>query len=383
MTPRRVLHVITPSAPAAGEAMLRLLGFTRRLLPELDHQVLVVGAFALSRRAVAAGVGGHRRLPPLLGAPRLSARGIRNAVEQAGADLIHLWDHASADLVVDGRPAAGVVATLAGTPVRGAATPLAQDRAEAICLGERARRQALDAGWLHGRVRTVSPPVDSQFNSGAHGREVTRAAWRDSWGIDEATVAVGVLGDPWTSIDAKLAFDMAGRAALAGHRVKLVIDPRAAAAGELRRWGDLTSLRHVFVEEPAAARPWTIVHALDAALVVEQRPISPKRWCLLAKPRGAPSGPLSALWAVDAGLPLVATTGGVVEGLVPPERVVQVRRQANAGAAALCGLLPRADCAAASTPALQRTTEDDPAPPQRRATAESWAREIRALYERV
>lgn len=373
MSIRRVLHLVSPSAPGCGEAMTRLIGFTRRLLPEFEHEVLLIGPASASRSAIASQLGAHRRFAPIAGAPGASARGIRRALEARGADLIHAWDAASCGIVIESRPREAVAATLAAHPPCSGTRPLAQDRAEALCLGERARRQAITAGWLHARVRTVAPPATSEMEAPIEPLDV-RTRWRRRWGFDDGTIAVGVVGDPWSAIDGKLAFDMGGRAWLAGHRVRLVIDPRVVAASELRRWADLTSLRQVFIEEPAAARPWEIMPGLDAVLLPESQPRPiPSRQSPVSAPRGVPSGGLSAQWALDAGVVVFVTRSGPLESAADPTRLIMVEPRANAGARALVAL------ASVTSASLRR----DMPPPSGDRTAAHWATEIRALYGRA
>jgi len=373
MTVVRVLHVVTPAAPGCGEAMLRLLGLTRRALPEIDQRVLLLGTPGDSRAALASGMGDHRRLTPIIGAPRFSARTIRSAIASQRPDLIHVWDAESGAIVIEGRPSAAVAATLGGLPHRRGPRPLSQDRAEALCLRERARRQALAAGCLHDRVHTVLPPSDLAFPE----PRMERAAQREAWGFDEDTLAVGVVGDPWSAIDGKLAFDMAGRAWLAGHRVRLVVDPRVAAAAELRRWADLTGLREIFVEDAAIARSWAVLDALDAVLLPEasERP-GARSGMMLRRPHGAPSSELSLLWALDRGIAALSTRHGPLDGDATLGHIVTVDAKANDGARALVEL-------------DQRRSSGDRASLHRQSVQEGprsalgWATQVKGLYARA
>jgi len=370
--------------------MLRLLGLTRRVTPEFEHRVLVLGPASASAVAMAVSAGAHRRLPPLFGSPRLSRRAIWRAIAAERATLVHVWDSESCAIAVASHPREAVAATLGAVPPRAMPTPLAQDRAEALCLGDRARRQALAAGWLHARVHTAQPPSESVFHAafgavGETGEGRSRQQWRDEWGVDDETVVVGVVGDPWTSIDARLAFDMAGRAWLAGHRVRLVMDPRVAAATELRRWASFTRLHEVLIESPIAATPWQIFDALDAVLLPEASfEKSWRRMLIERAPGGAPSNALALRWAIDAGLPAITTRAGPLDGLAESTRFTTVHANPNDGARALRALLPRHpdalhDAARSDEPAADRSEPRASAP----RSAQAWADAIRGLYGRA
>lgn len=407
MTIRRVLHLITPSAPGCGASMLRLLGFTRRVTPEFDHRVLVLGPASATEQAVEAGVGAHRRLPPLFGAPRLSARSIRRAIAAEDAALVHVWDAESCAIVAASHPREALAATIGAVPPRAKPTPLAQDRAEAICLGERARRQAIAAGWLHARIHTTLPPTESAFQ--AHARSQTsiasaadsgsafpldeppfdleqRQRLRAEWGVDDATVVIGVTGDPWSAIDGTLAFDMAGRAWFAGHHVHLVIDPRVVAAAGLRHWSECIGLRQILIETPLAGRPWEIYSGLDAMLLPESTVVHARRRNAMfdRPPRGGPSGPLGILWAIDAGLPAILTRDGPLDGLADPSLFTIVQANPNMGASVLRLLRVRSmGPSSTSTRPAGESPGRDSALSRSPRSAEAWADAIRSLYGRA
>jgi len=374
--------------------MLRLLGATRRALPEHEHEVLLLGAAPWSRLAARAGLGAHRRLAPLLGVPRHSARAIRRAVDSVGADLIHVWDAESAGIVVAGRPVQGVAATLGAVPLHPGSMPLAQDRVEALCLGDRARRQALAAGWLHGRVRTVAPPsliedasrpvgfVAEQSSCIAPenapdfaqamvpGALARREALRRAWKVGDDTVVVAVVGDPHTAVDGWLAFAMAARAALAGHPMAVIVHPAVARASELGRWRVLPELARLAIEDDRALCPWELFDGLDAVILPERWPRGRTlRW--LDRSEGSYSGSLTLAWASRAGLHVVCTSDGPLDGVLEPSAFVSVAPRANAGALALTRLSPRSNA---------NRTAGAEAPG---ASMHAWITEVRDLHQRA
>ncbi len=380
--PERVLHVITPAAAGCGAAMLRLVGETRRLLPEFDHHLLVLGCARWSEAAHRAGAGPHRRLPPLFGVPSLSARTIRAAMAALGADLIHAWDSVSVELIVAGRPAEGVAATLGAVPPHRGATPLALDRVEALCLGERARRQALAAGWLHARLRAAMPPtLASNASAGsAETRRARRSAIRAEWEVDEETIVVAVTTDPPSAADAWLAFEMAARAVLGGHRVRLLCDAMALSVGEHSRWSSLPALRGMLRVDPRAEFPWEIDDAIDAALLPERGdPRRGERWPP-GPPGGPPSGPLAPYWLHAAGVPLIVTRDGPLDGLRVGDGMTVIEPRPNSGAVAIGRLAVRDPGAGGSRVALGAARSDAPADD---GGAAEWTSSVRDLYRRA
>lgn len=319
--------------------------------------------------------------------------------------LIHAWDAESVSVLIRGRPSCAVAATLAAVPTTSGATPLAQDRVEAICLGGRARRQAVAAGWLHGRLRLVPPPsLEPDWDDGeppafAQGG---MSAWRDAadrrnglrseWGVDERTVVIGVVGDPPAAIDGWLAFEMAARAALAGHPTAVVVHPSVARADELGRWRVIPRLSRLAIEDERALLPWELFDGFDAVLLPERWPRArTHRW--LERAPGSWSGPLSLAWAHRAGLAVVSTRDGPLEGDLDPGALISVPPRANDGAFVFSTLSvrhgERAEAASGASEGASHA-DDRRVHPGRSAggtslcaAIDAWAAEIRNLYRRA
>jgi hypothetical protein len=185
-------------------------------------------------------------------------------------------------------------------------------RAEVFALGPGAARQLVGAGVP---VRGALPAV---ADHGAIDLD-QRPLLRQEWGADETCFVVGLLGDPPGASDGEFAISAAGRAALAGRAVRIVLHHESAPPGGLRRWLGKLRLGHLVVADDRMAEPWRVAAGLDAALFAPRRPAArgAARWWSpagLADPWRASTPPtlLPLAWAMAAGLPVIAAR---VEGI--------------------------------------------------------------------
>lgn len=117
---------------------------------------------------------------------------------------------------------------------------------------------------------------------------------RESWGVGPGDLAVALLALPVLAGDARLALDIAARAAMLGGRVVLVVHPDAGAVGHARRFADAAGGAWCMVTDERAEEPELLAAAADAALAVPTDP--------------GPSGDdLGVALSLRAGLPVVAS----------------------------------------------------------------------------
>ena len=144
------------------------------------------------------------------------------------------------------------------------------------------------------------------------------AAARESWGAGPRDLALLLLAAPPLAGDARLALDIAGRAAMLGGRVVLVVHPGAGAVWHARRFADAARDAWWLATDPRAEEPELLAGAVDVALALPSSP--------------GPSGDaIGVELAVRAGVPVVASDDAPGAALVGPASRFD-RRRPNVGA---------------------------------------------------
>jgi hypothetical protein len=215
----------------------------------------------------------------------------------------------AAAAAMQGRPVA-VIGT-APDAERAASMGLCVAAACAPPLGEvaRARRQILEAVGgprRFGAVRAYGPRAaeaaracgiridDAPDPLPAPLAPLDAGAVRDSWGAGPRDVALLLLALPPVTGDARLALDIAGRAAMLGGRVVLVVHPGSGGVAHARRFADAVGDAWCLVTDERAEEPELLGGAVDAAIAVPT----------VTGPRG---DRLCLELALRAGLPVVAS----------------------------------------------------------------------------
>lgn len=182
------------------------------------------------------------------------------------------------------------------------------------------------------------------------GRDGLRAAW----GAAANAAACLLLASPAGSADAHAALDVAGRAAILGRPIVLVVHPGAAGVDRALRLSSAAGGAWRIAIDARADDPELLAGALDAAIGIDVRrgpgPAPSRgftagaaafaRGCAAAAPAG---DPLGARLAARAGIPTVAAacSAAARSGAVPEERRFEVRRP-NEGARLLHAILSAA-----------------------------------------
>ncbi|MHC4420685.1 MAG: glycosyltransferase [Planctomycetota bacterium] len=300
----RILHLIDPASPAGGPGTLRLAAEALARTAGADHDVLIVGNSRHLRSARRCGLKTRGRLGAPLNRPSLARSGLRSYLAASetvgrGYDLLHVWTLSAAGLAVmeaAGRP-------VLATAVAGSAASVPRTlRRRLLSVPVLAATAALGgdleaAGWASG---LLSPGVDR----GAIDPQ-QRVLLRERWGADETTFVAGLVGEPPAWADGRLALNALGRVALSGRDVKLVLHHEATAPDDLRRWLSRLGLSDIVVMDDAVVEPWRIVAGLDAALVANG-----------IRARAAAPSVTPVLWAMAAGLPVVAEATASIRGLI-------------------------------------------------------------------
>ena len=143
-------------------------------------------------------------------------------------------------------------------------------------------------------------------------------AARDSWGAGPGDLALLLLALPPLAGDARLALDIAGRAAMLGGRVVLVAHPGAGAMWHARRFADAAGDAWCLAADERAEEPELLAGAVDVALAVPSSP-------------GPAGDTMGVALALRAGIAVVASEDAPGAGLVAAGRRFD-RRRPNVGA---------------------------------------------------
>jgi len=325
----KTLHLLDPGALGGGAMTVRALADHLSFHPQLDR-VIVLGHRGHARLAQRCGVPidglvANPVIHGLIGPPR----GLRRLMRQlAGAhgefDIVHAWSIRSGALAAQlAGELACVISAMIG-PAREGALGVHSGWALARALEKRqgptcviAAHQGVANELARCGVRAahlaVAPPgVDASLLL-PH-RQRSRLALREQWGVSDSTLLVGLISQPISWGNARAAASVVTLPVTANRDVKLLAHPDAIRLHEAYTWARPLRLDGALLQEDSLAEPWTVLRGVDVALwmggpchqlseharrVGEER--MPSAVDLLPMP-----GVLPLLWAMAAGLPIVA-----------------------------------------------------------------------------
>lgn len=347
----RILHLIDPGTPGGGACTLRLLAEPLTRLQSIRQDVVLIGNrhhAALARRC---GVRPAGLIAPPMGATILAARAVRQMVasfRKFGCvyDLIHAWTPTTAllahHLASTGPPKMtpprdhhiAAMATLTVGPVTSTGMSIVLHRL-AAALGQRpmpllagsdaVRREYASAGL---DVRDDDSPLMSVMAPAVNPESVNpipRRTLRARWGVRDETLVVGLFSEPVAWADARTALSAVSYAAKAGRDVRLVVHPTATRRRLAQQWAAEVGLDDALILEDELAEPWRVTGGLDAALLTsgEMNTMdlagthSPLATLTGGGRRLRPMpGVMPLLWAMAAGLPVIAEAGDAVREII-------------------------------------------------------------------
>jgi len=334
----RVLHVIDPGSPGGGACTLQLLSEPLARLTSVDQHVLLIGTDrhdALARRC---GVEPTGRItapsnePILAGFAGQAFREFLATYEAAfgSYDIIHTWTARSTLLTTAVAPRRKRIATLSVGPVNGIvmhALAALIDKRPAVLLATSVavKRDYLVMGIGEQHLDILPPAVHPEaVEEHAPDRETVR----ERWGVPDDMFMIGLLAEPVSWCDARQAMHLIAIAADSGRNVGLVVHPAAQRWVDALHYARKLDLESRLIPEDQLAEPWRCVNGLDAALLLSDE----SNVIDLAESGNAFSiltgggralrpmpGVMPALWAMSAGVPVVADRSLAMQEVVDDE----------------------------------------------------------------
>ncbi len=194
---------------------------------------------------------------------------------------------------------------------------------------------------------------------------------RSRWGADDTSFVVGLLGEPAPCVDVQAAVMAAVRVTYTGRSVKLLTHHSAGLRCQAANWTQRVGLGDLLVVDDDLAQPWTVAPGLDAAQIVGRRPGS--------APLGHSScGLLPGLWAMAAGVPVIADTAQPIAEVLEDEHsgLLVDRGDVNAIARSILRLHDDAALSKRLSQAAKQLVED-------RFDADTFAKSLDDIYHQT
>ena len=271
----RVLHVIDPQSPGGGACTLRLLADLTAAMPAWDHRAVIAGRADHRTLARRCGVSVIGAIPAPVGRSgvRLAARALRSvlaAYEEAHGsfDLMQAWTIASAHAAREATSRRPLLATIQVGPVDEAERRALRRFAFSggtliVATSSSSAGECLDFGVPRNSVVRVPAGVRLQRTS-----QCSRAELRKSWNARDHEFLVGLISQPSTWSDVRMALAIVAPLMAVPHPIRLVAFPDASRRVQAMRWiRRLDWPEHIILDDDLA-EPWRVVHGLDAVLAL-------------------------------------------------------------------------------------------------------------------
>lgn len=329
----RVLHLIDPGSPGGGACTLQLLSEPLQRLNSVRQDVILIGHERHEQLARDVGVVPTGRLSPPANEPALAGfagsalKAIIREYEavQGRYDIIHTWTARSTLLAAMAAPNRRRLASLAVGPVNSfvmqlLSAILEQRPCPLLTTSRSVKRDFTAMGLPAHLIAVLRPAVHPEAV------ELTdRSTLRARWGAGKDTFIVGLLAEPVNWCDARAAVNILGLAVESGRDVRLVLHPRAAYRLDAERWAEQVGFDHRVILEDDIAVPWRVVNGLDAALLLgdDTSTFDLRRrgsaFSLLfggGRALRPMPGVMPALWAMAAGVPVIAENSAAVKEFI-------------------------------------------------------------------
>lgn len=329
-----VLHLVDPGA-VGGDAMT--LRFVADVLREGNRKdcVVVLGHRAHARLAQRCGLCVDALIPVPRRTrfrPTPGARRVIDAMARVHGPfvIVHAWSmrsEAFAARILPDKPC--VISTMVGPQLERTFTErMAVHIAPAVLVRtaqlrffvphDGVSRELSAVGVYEDVVWNVQPGVDMSLLSPP--RTPAREALRKQWGVSDDCLLVGLISQPIAWGNARAAASIVTLPVTANRDVKLLVHPDAERLQAAHEWARPLGFEDCLVQESDLEEPWRVMAGLDVALWLgndrtrfEAMPIDKPRLKFGEQPL---PGVLPILWAMAAGLPVIAERCAATEALI-------------------------------------------------------------------
>jgi len=296
-----VWHLLDTGGGAADPATLELLAQSQGRLPDVSQHVVLMGGANAVCRAEQVGLRPAVHLGVPYGHGVLGYAALRRRLRRLPTpDIVHCWSPGTAMLAAVLPQRAARILTLTQRVDAGVARRL---RALAcgpiapmtvLTLNATARHALILRGLDARRVHVLRPAVDM-----ARIDRAGRATLRERWEVDDDVTVMALLADPVAVGDACLAVMVASMADFAENvaktRIRVLLHPATHGRRRAVRWMHEVGHGRRVICDAAVAAPWRVLPGCDVALS-----------------SGVGVGGLGLLWAMAAGVPIIAEASDAV-----------------------------------------------------------------------
>ena len=310
----RILHLIDADNSGAG-----VFGLAADAVAQFDQHhcdVLIIGNASQMRLAARCGLRPLGGVAPMLGRTDFARRGLARFLRaqesvEGPYDILHAWTMPAAALAASVAPntpiIAGPITNLPGTSMwKRAIAKINRCAVRVVCATPQLQRDWIAIGVDPLLVTSQLPGAGVDVDRIA---PEDRAMLRSRWGADETTFVVGLLGEPARCVDVQTAVMAAVRVSFTGRSVKLLTHHTASLRRQAANWAQRVGLGDLLRIEDDLAQPWRVVPGLDAALIVGGR-----------LDRQSVCGLLPGLWAMAAGVPVIADSAQPIAEVLENDR---------------------------------------------------------------
>ncbi len=294
----RILHLIDPGSVEVGAEALAMIADAIKRLPGYNHDVLIVSSAQWTINARRIGLKPIGSISPTNGKPRLACRALRNIISRNESvygkyDLLHAWTLNCASLASCAAPDHQIVTgPVFSDPQDSKLTKqdikrLNRSAVRVLCATNGIKQECASIGIDKLLLSETPLGIDSDRIAIEN-----RALLRDSWGIDQTTFAVGLLGNTQAAINATTLVGQTNR------DVRLIVHPDAQLRFQATHWAARQGGDEKINIEKELSQLWKIAPGLDAAIVTTAH--------YQAIDRSLQSNNLlSVLWLLAAGTPVI------------------------------------------------------------------------------
>lgn len=306
----RVLHLLDARAVTGGPCAVRLLAELSGRLQGVEEDMLLLGGLDEGLAARRIGLKDFHRLAAPTGRSLFAFSAIRRYLHQRGPySLIHAWSPTTFSLSGLFAPSTPRVLMQSAAPSSGTVhwlrMLLGERPGEILAASNTVARALKTHGVAEKRLHVLRPGVHIGLIDHA-----ARAEIRERWDVAPDTRVVALIGEPAHLCDAWRASWVLSMLLAGGEDAALVVSPRSRrATAAWERLAELGMPQRLLLDG-AAEEPWRVLSACDAVLFFgdDRRDDVPDQTPIWRRPRASRPMPgmLPVLWAMAAGVPIVA-----------------------------------------------------------------------------